>query len=136
MKRQDSSGQERRDGYNPVAQHAGLLSEVNSLSSFSPLPGLAAWLFNSYRTTRSAPQSFSSAWGIVFCSLQRVAQTFVTILSSDSAHRISSDFNCSRKSSCPFQSVRTVCFCVSPPLLWLAGIHDCNDCCLKLASCL
>lgn len=61
MKRQDSSGQERRDGYNPVAQHAGLLSEVNSLSSFSPLPGLAAWLFNSYRTTRSAPQSFSSA---------------------------------------------------------------------------
>lgn len=80
MKRQDNCGRKKRDGYNFIAQHAGLLSEVNSRSSFfSSLSQASQHCSLTHTEPPGVPLSPSPLFCIVFCSLHREAQTFVTI---------------------------------------------------------
>lgn len=136
MKRQDNSGRRKRDGYNLIAQPAGLLSEVNSRSSFFPLSSRPLSITpNSHRASWSSPQSFSSALPCFLFPPQSCTSLCHCLLSSYSAHKISSYLNCSRKPSLTFQSIITI-FLGFPSSPWLACIHDYSNCCLELASCL
>lgn len=132
MKRQDNSGRKKRDGYNLVAQHAGLLSKVNSRFSFFPLSSRPLSITpNSHRASWSSPQSFSSALHCFLFPPKSSTNLCHYLLSSYSAHEKSSYFNCSRKPSLPFSVHQNGIFLCFLSSLWLACIYDCSNCCLE-----